>query len=100
MRNNYWVVICENDNGWGEVYDGLWGYDERVYRTKKEARDHARYLRATGDWNGETPPVYGVALMDVNDIYDDDHLRDELIDILTTEYSQDYIWDRIKECEI
>lgn len=31
--------------------------------------------------------------MDVNDIYDDDHLRDELIDILT-------IWDRIKECEI
>jgi hypothetical protein len=49
-KNKYWVVMCADGHGWEEVYDGLWGYKTRLYRTKKEAEAHMRELKNDKCW--------------------------------------------------
>lgn len=81
-----WVVVCNEGHGWEECYDGLWGGDTRIYRTKGEAQAHARRLRAEGDWevDGEeqTPPEYDVEEWDIADALEDHNLHDDMLNLL------------------
>lgn len=102
-KNKYWVVMCSDGHGWEEVYDGLWGYKTRIYRTKKEAEKHMRDMtndkcwrdtnfRATpGDpdfdpeynWKNDIPEFY-VIKMTIDEISDDYYLRIDLKNLLAS----------------
>ena len=45
-----WVVLCGEDHGFGACYDGLWGRERRVYRTRSEACAHRDALINAGCW--------------------------------------------------
>lgn len=88
-QRQVWVVVCHEGHGWEECYDGLWGSETRIYRTKREALAHARRLAAGGDWtvDGEdqTPPEYEVKHMDVVDVLEDGHLHNDMLSLLAEE---------------
>lgn len=59
-----WVVMCGEDYGYGEVYDGLWGGGTRIYRTRRDAEKRVRSLRKTGYWSADNQiPKYFVEKM-------------------------------------
>src|SRR5690606_29990187 len=45
-----WVVLCGEDHGFGACYDGLWGRERRVYRTRSEACARRDALLNAGCW--------------------------------------------------
>lgn len=58
-----WVLMCGEDYGWGAVYDGLWGYEPRVYRTRSEAVKRRDACLNAGCWvdddgNEQIPEFY------------------------------------------
>lgn len=53
-EEKYWVIMCGEHYGWGEVYDGLWGYETRIYRTKEAAEKRMEELKDPSVWEENT----------------------------------------------